>query len=119
MSVGNRVGSKIEAPKSDLEATIEMKVDYIKADNTENINSLNIKISSITLKNLLCLMNRLVPDKAVHMVTIKRHKTDERIIHFPVHLSPSIFGLKRIAHYTQPPFKNTVGYIFFHLLVIA
>ena len=48
MSVSNRVVRNIESTKSALEATIEMKPDEIKADHMKIINSLDMKISSIT-----------------------------------------------------------------------
>ena len=37
MIVRNIVGSKIEESKSDLESTIEMKLDDIKADDVKTI----------------------------------------------------------------------------------
>ena len=39
----------------------------------------------------------------------KRYKTDEKITQFVVHVYPSTFDLKKNSHYTQQPFKNTVG----------
>ena len=33
----------------------------------------------------------MVPDNTVHKGTKKRHKMDEKINHFAVHISPSIF----------------------------
>ena len=50
MSVNNRLSSNIEAEQSELEATIEMKIDEIKADNVKTINTSDIKISAIALK---------------------------------------------------------------------
>ena len=32
-----------------------------------------------------------------------------------MHVPPSIFGHLKLAHYTQHPFKNGVGYIFFNV----
>ena len=55
---------------------------------------------------------RLVIDYNVQMVTSKHHKTDEKHTHFVVQVSPPIFDLKNFQ-YTQPHFKNTVGYFSF------
>ena len=43
--------------------------------------------------------------------TTKLHKTGEKSTHFVVHVSPSIFDLKRdkLAHYTQKKFNWAVG----------
>ena len=38
---------------------------------------------------------RLVPDNILHKGTSKPHKIDKKITHFAVHVSPSIFGLKK------------------------
>ena len=48
MSANNRVDRNIEAEKSELESTIEMKFDEIKADHVKTFNSFDMKISSIT-----------------------------------------------------------------------
>ena len=42
---------------------------------------------------LKVLLYGLVPDNTLHMVTSKRHKTEKKI-HFVVHVSPSVFGIK-------------------------
>ena len=47
MSFNNIFGRQVEASKFELEITIEMNIYEIKADNMKNINSLDIKISSI------------------------------------------------------------------------
>ena len=43
MSVSNRVGSNIEAAKSELEVTNELKLVDLKADHMGTINSLDTK----------------------------------------------------------------------------
>ena len=48
MSVSNRFVRNVEASKLDLEATIEIKSDWIKSDHIKIIDSLGIKISAIT-----------------------------------------------------------------------
>ena len=55
MSVRSKVGNNIESAKYYLEATIEMKCDDIKADHEKTINSLNMKISAITLNKKIIL----------------------------------------------------------------
>ena len=47
MSFNNRFGRNIEAATWEIEATIEMKIDQIKADHIKTINQLDMKISSI------------------------------------------------------------------------
>ena len=47
MSTKKRFVIKIESVKSELEATIEMKIDNIKADYVKTINYLDMKISAI------------------------------------------------------------------------
>ena len=60
----------------------------------------------------------MVPDDNVNAVTIKFHKKYEKNTQLAVHVSPSIFGMKkRQAHYTQPPLENVFG--FFYMLIIA
>ena len=59
MSVSNRVGSNNTATKLDLESTIKMKFDEIKADHMYTIYSLDMKISAIIFfKNRLSLMKK-------------------------------------------------------------
>ena len=41
--------------------------------------------------------------------TSKRQKTDEKSTHFAVQVYPSIFGLKKLAHYTHKPLNDAVG----------
>ena len=41
--------------------------------------------------------------------TSERRKTYEKITHLAVHVSPTIFGFKKLDHYTQKHPKNTVG----------
>ena len=48
MGVNNIVGGKIEASKSELETTIEMKPDGNKYVHMKNLNFHDIKISHIT-----------------------------------------------------------------------
>ena len=48
MSVINIVDSRVESEKSEPEATIEMKLDDIKAGHMKTIDSIDVKISSIT-----------------------------------------------------------------------
>ena len=50
MIVNNIFGRKIETPKLELVTTIEMKLDDIKDKQMKNIDSLEIKVSDITLK---------------------------------------------------------------------
>ena len=54
---------------------------------------------------------RLVLYNTVHKGTSK-HQKQMKSTHFVLHVSPSIFGFL-LAHYTQQPFKNEVGYICF------
>ena len=49
MSASTRVGSNIEESKYEIEATFEMKLDELKYDHMKTIDSLDIKISAITL----------------------------------------------------------------------
>ena len=48
MNIRNRVVSKIEAAKYELETTIEMELDYTKSDGVKTTNSLDMNISDIT-----------------------------------------------------------------------
>ena len=48
MIARKRGGSKIEAAKSEIEATIEMKFDELKADQIKTIDPLNKKLSETT-----------------------------------------------------------------------
>ena len=52
MSSINKVSTKIETEKIELEATMNTKLDEfkteIKTDNTTTFNSLNMKLSTIT-----------------------------------------------------------------------
>ena len=57
MSVRNRAGINIESAKSDLEATIEMKLDDIKSEHVKNTNSLDIKYQLSHQTNHLYPMN--------------------------------------------------------------
>ena len=49
MISNNRIIRNIEAATSEVEATIEMKLDKITADHTKIIDSFNMNISAITL----------------------------------------------------------------------
>ena len=51
MSVNNRIGSKIKAEKFEPETTSGNKIDDIKDDHTNNIYSLDMTISVISLNN--------------------------------------------------------------------
>ena len=57
MSANNRVDRNIEAEKSELESTIEMKLDEIKAYHVKTFNSFDMKISSITSNKILHILN--------------------------------------------------------------
>ena len=48
ISAINKVDRKIEAAKSELEETIEIKLDKITDDHAKNINSFHMKLSAIT-----------------------------------------------------------------------
>ena len=51
MSVINIVIGKIEVSRLELETNIKSKTDEIKYNHTQNINFLDIKVSSITSIN--------------------------------------------------------------------
>ena len=53
ISVNDRVGRKFESSKLELETTIEKKKDDIKTNYMENIESLDMKMSAIALKQIL------------------------------------------------------------------
>ena len=48
ISTNNIVGNKIDSATSELESTIEMKLDKITTDNTKIFNSFEIKLSALT-----------------------------------------------------------------------
>ena len=48
MSARNKVVSKIEAQKSEIEAVIDMIFDKVIYDNTKALNSFNMRISALT-----------------------------------------------------------------------
>ena len=52
---------------------------------------------------------RLVPDNTLHKSTSKHHKMDEKSTHFVVHVSPSIFGLKKNSPLRPAPIQKRSG----------
>ena len=69
--------------------------------------------------NPILLYQGLVPDDTVQKGTSKCYKMDEKNHPFcGAHFSINIWILK-LSHYTQPPFKNVVGYFFLRMLIIA
>ena len=61
----------------------------------------------------------LVPDDTVHKGISKCHKMDEKGTHFAVHVSPSIFGFKKIIPLHLSPFQKVSELYIFHMLIIA
>ena len=59
-SYKNRVGRNIESSTSEIEETIEMKLDNVTADYTKIIDSFDMKTSDITSKKFLHPINRLL-----------------------------------------------------------
>ena len=54
--------------------------------------------------------HRLVPDYTVHKGTSKHHKMDEKAPILRCTFLYRYLEFKKLAHYTQDPFKNAVGF---------
>ena len=57
MSANNKVSTNIEISKTELEATMNMRLDEFKY---ETVNSFDTKLSYLTLKNLLLTITNLL-----------------------------------------------------------